>query len=122
LPDKGTSHPRSAISGVSHLTEAAVHRIRHNRVMNIFSGWHGIDSAILAGDAYEAFALASEVRGGLVNINSPTVNDEIRAPEGGIRKSGWGRSSTDSVADSTEVISLNTVSGQRQLPSKQPPP
>jgi hypothetical protein len=27
----------------------------------------------------------------LVNVNSPTVNDEHHAPMGGVRDSGWGR-------------------------------
>jgi len=28
---------------------------------------------------------------GCVNVNSPTVLDEIHAPMGGVRDSGWGR-------------------------------
>ncbi len=35
--------------------------------------------------------MAPKVLAGIVNVNSPTVNDEIHAPMGGVRDSGWGR-------------------------------
>jgi acyl-CoA reductase-like NAD-dependent aldehyde dehydrogenase len=38
--------------------------------------------------------LAIETRS-TVNVNSPTVNDEIHAPMGGVRDSGWGRTGPD---------------------------
>jgi hypothetical protein len=37
-----------------------------------------------------AFEMAPKVLAGIVNVNSPTVNDEIHAPMGGVRDSGWG--------------------------------
>src|SRR6266849_1457407 len=40
---------------------------------------YGLTSSILAGDTYRAFELAPKVLAGIVNINSPTVNDEIHA-------------------------------------------
>ena len=49
---------------------------------------YGLTSSILAGDTYRAFELAPKVLAGIVNINSPTVNDEIHAPMGGVRDSG----------------------------------
>ena len=47
---------------------------------------YGLTSSILAGDTYKAFELAPKVLAGIVNINSPTVNDEIHAPMGGVRR------------------------------------
>ena len=42
---------------------------------------YGLTSSILAGDTYRAFELAPKVLAGIVNINSPTVNDEIHLPD-----------------------------------------
>jgi acyl-CoA reductase-like NAD-dependent aldehyde dehydrogenase len=77
---------------------------------------YGLTSTILAGDTYKAFELAPKVLHGIVNVNSPTVNDEIQAPMGGVRDSGWGRTGPDSVADFTDVIWINTTSSERQFP------
>ena len=77
---------------------------------------YGLTSTILAGDTYKAFELAPKVLHGIVNVNSPTVNDEIHAPMGGVRDSGWGRTGPDSVADFTDVIWINTTSSERQFP------
>src|SRR5258705_6121532 len=52
---------------------------------------YGLTSSILAGNTYMAFEMAPKVLAGIVNVNSPTVNDEIHAPMGGVRDSGWGR-------------------------------
>ena len=48
--------------------------------------------------------------------NSPTVNDEIHAPMGGVRDSGWGRTGPDSLKEFQDVIWINSHSGQRQYP------
>jgi acyl-CoA reductase-like NAD-dependent aldehyde dehydrogenase len=77
---------------------------------------YGLTSTILAGDTYKAFELAPKVLHGIVNVNSPTVNDEIHAPMGGVRDSGWGRTGPDSAADFTDVIWINTTSSERQFP------
>jgi len=77
---------------------------------------YGLTSTILAGDTYRAFELAPQVLHGIVNVNSPTVNDEIHAPMGGVRDSGWGRTGPDSVADFTDVIWINTTSSRREFP------
>src|ERR1700674_5594485 len=77
---------------------------------------YGLTSSILAGDTYRAFELAPKILAGIVNVNSPTVNDEIHAPMGGVRDSGWGRTGPDSVADFTDVIWINTTSSERQFP------
>ena len=50
---------------------------------------YGLTSSILAGNTYKAFEMAPKVLAGIVNVNSPTVNDEIHAPMGGVRDSGW---------------------------------
>jgi acyl-CoA reductase-like NAD-dependent aldehyde dehydrogenase len=81
-----------------------------NRVM------YGLTSSILTSDTYRGFELAQRIQAGIVNVNSPTVNDEIHAPMGGVRDSGWGRTGPDSLADFSDVIWINAHSGQRQYP------
>ena len=81
-----------------------------NRVM------YGLTSSILTSDTYRAFELAPKVLAGIVNVNSPTVNDEIHTPMGGVRDSGWGRTGPDSLADFSDVIWINSHSGQKQYP------
>ncbi len=77
---------------------------------------YGLTSSILAGDTYRAFELAPKVLAGIVNINSPTVNDEIHAPMGGVRDSGWGRTGPDSLKEFQDVLWINSHSGQRTYP------
>ena len=77
---------------------------------------YGLTSSILAGDTYRAFELAPRILAGIVNVNSPTVNDEIHAPMGGVRDSGWGRTGPDSLKEFQDVIWINSHSGQRQYP------
>ena len=77
---------------------------------------YGLTSTILAGDTYKAFELAPKVWHGVVNINSPTLNEELHAPIGGVRDSGWGRTGPHSLADFTDVIWINATSGERELP------
>jgi acyl-CoA reductase-like NAD-dependent aldehyde dehydrogenase len=73
-------------------------------------------ASILAGDTYKAFELAPKIQTGIVNVNAPTVNDEIHAPMGGVRDSGWGRTGPDSLADFSDVIWINARSTQVQYP------
>lgn len=77
---------------------------------------YGLTSTILTGDTYRGFELAPQVLHGIVNVNSPTVNDEIHAPMGGVRDSGWGRTGPDAIADFTDVIWINATSKERQFP------
>src|SRR5471032_934099 len=77
---------------------------------------YGLTSSILAGDTYKAFEMAPKILAGIVNVNSPTVNDEIHAPMGGVRDSGWGRTGPDSLNDFSDVIWINSHNGQRQFP------
>ena len=49
-------------------------------------------------------------------IVEPTLNEEIHAPIGGVRDSGWGRTGPDSLADFTDIIWINATSGERELP------
>jgi acyl-CoA reductase-like NAD-dependent aldehyde dehydrogenase len=81
-----------------------------NRVM------YGLTSSILSRDTYRAFELAPRVLAGIVNVNSPTVNDEIHTPMGGVRDSGWGRTGPESLRDFTDLIWINSHSGQREYP------
>src|SRR5476649_168883 len=77
---------------------------------------YGLTSSILSGDTYKAFEMAPKILAGIVNVNSPTVNDEIHAPMGGVRDSGWGRTGPESLNDFTDVIWINAHSDQRQYP------
>ncbi|MDB5974987.1 MAG: aldehyde dehydrogenase family protein [Nevskia sp.] len=77
---------------------------------------YGLTSSILAGDTYRAFELAPKILAGIVNVNSATVNDEIHAPMGGVRDSGWGRTGPDSLKEFQDVIWINSHSRQRQYP------
>jgi acyl-CoA reductase-like NAD-dependent aldehyde dehydrogenase len=77
---------------------------------------YGLTSSILSGNTYRAFELAPKVLAGIVNVNSPTVNDEIHAPMGGVRDSGWGRTGPRSLEDFSDLIWINSHSGQRQYP------
>ncbi|MFC4945141.1 aldehyde dehydrogenase family protein [Pseudonocardia sp. GCM10023141] len=77
---------------------------------------YGLTSAILTGDTYRGFELASQVKSGAVHVNMPTVDDEIQAPIGGVRDSGWGRTGPYSIDDFTDLIWINVQSGQRDLP------
>src|SRR6478672_11653987 len=73
---------------------------------------YGLTSPILAGNTYRAFELAPKILAGIVNVNSPTVNDEIHAPMGGVRDSGWGRTGPRSLDDFSDLIWINSHSGQ----------
>jgi acyl-CoA reductase-like NAD-dependent aldehyde dehydrogenase len=77
---------------------------------------YGLTSSILAADTYKAFELAPKILHGIVNVNSPTVNDEIHAPMGGVRSSGWGRTGPECLADFSDIIWINTTSAERQFP------
>ena len=77
---------------------------------------YGLTSSILAGNTYRAFELAPKILAGIVNVNSPTVNDEIHAPMGGVRDSGWGRTGPDSLKEFQDIIWINSHSGQKQYP------
>ena len=77
---------------------------------------YGLTSSILAGNTYKAFEMAPKVLAGIVNVNSQTVNDEIHAPMGGVRDSGWGRTGPRSLDDFSDLIWINSHSGQRQYP------
>ncbi len=77
---------------------------------------YGLSSSILSGNTYKAFELAPRILAGIVNVNSPTVNDEIHAPMGGVRDSGWGRTGPDSLKEFQDVIWINSHSGQRHYP------
>ena len=77
---------------------------------------YGLTSSILAGNTYKAFEMAPKVLAGIVNVNSPTVNDEIHAPMGGVRDSGWGRTGPESLNDFTDLIWINAHSDQHQYP------
>jgi acyl-CoA reductase-like NAD-dependent aldehyde dehydrogenase len=77
---------------------------------------YGPTSSILAGDTYKDLEMAPKVLAGIVSVNSPTVNDEIHAPMDGVRDGGWGRTGPRSLDNFSDVIWINSHSGQRQYP------
>jgi acyl-CoA reductase-like NAD-dependent aldehyde dehydrogenase len=77
---------------------------------------YGLTSSIFSGDTYKAFELAPKILAGIVNVNSPTVNDEIHAPMGGVRDSGWGRTGPESLKEFQDLIWINAHTGRRQFP------
>ena len=82
---------------------------------------YGLTSSILAGNTYRAFEMAPKILAGIVNVNSPTVNDEIHAPMGGVRDSGWGRTGPRSLDDFQLQPVLRESSGQPDVgPSVRP--
>ncbi|MGW1529207.1 aldehyde dehydrogenase family protein [Streptomyces sp. NPDC002159] len=52
---------------------------------------YGLTASVLSGDTYRALQLARQIKSGMIHVNSPTVEDAIEAPIGGVRNSGWGR-------------------------------
>ena len=97
-----------AVVEVVDTTEEAI--AAANRTM------YGLTFSILAGDAYKAFEMAPKALAGIVNVNSPTVNDEVRAPMGGVRDSGWGRTGLRTLDDFSDVIWTNSRGSQRHYP------
>jgi acyl-CoA reductase-like NAD-dependent aldehyde dehydrogenase len=77
---------------------------------------YGLVSSIYTKDTYKGFELAPKIMHGVVNVNSPTVNEETHAPMGGVKDSGWGRTGPHSLEDFTEVIWINARSTQAKLP------
>lgn len=77
---------------------------------------YGLTSSILTGKPYRGLEMAPRILAGIVNVNSSTVNDEIHAPMGGVRNSGWGRTGPGSIEDFTDLIWINSRSSPRQYP------
>jgi acyl-CoA reductase-like NAD-dependent aldehyde dehydrogenase len=77
---------------------------------------YGLVSSIFTKDTYKGFELAPKILHGVVNVNSPTVNEEVRAPMGGVKDSGWGRTGPHSIEDFTDLIWINSRSTLGQYP------
>jgi acyl-CoA reductase-like NAD-dependent aldehyde dehydrogenase len=77
---------------------------------------YGLVSSIFTNDTYKGFELAPKILHGVVNVNSPTVNEEVRAPMGGVKDSGWGRTGPHSIEDFTDLIWINSRSTLGQYP------
>src|SRR6266404_7898005 len=104
LANVNSHEPTMVINNVTALAKIASRTI------------YGLTSSILAGNTYRAFEMAPKVLAVILNVNSPTVNDEIHAPMGGVRDSVWGRTGPRSLDDFSDVIWINSHSGQRQYP------
>ena len=77
---------------------------------------YGLVSSIFTRDTYKGFELAPKILHGVVNVNSPTVNEETHAPMGGVKESGWGRTGPHSIEDFTDLIWINARSTPGQYP------
>lgn len=77
---------------------------------------YGLVSSIFTKDTYKAFELAPKILHGVVNVNSPTVNEETHAPMGGVKNSGWGRTGPHSIEDFSEVIWVNARNTSGEYP------
>jgi acyl-CoA reductase-like NAD-dependent aldehyde dehydrogenase len=77
---------------------------------------YGLVSSIYTKDTYKAFDLASRILHGVVNVNSPTINEETAAALGGVKDSGWGRTGPHSVDDFTDLIWINSRNSEREYP------
>jgi len=82
------------------------------------SSMYGLSTAILCADTFHGIELAAYVKSGAVHINIPTVDDEVQAPIGGVRDSGWGRTGTYGLQDFSDYVWINAQSGERHLPIK----
>lgn len=77
---------------------------------------YGLVSSIFTNNTYLGFELAPKILHGVVNVNSPTVNEETHAPMGGVKNSGWGRTGPHSIEDFSEVIWINSRSTTKDYP------
>jgi acyl-CoA reductase-like NAD-dependent aldehyde dehydrogenase len=77
---------------------------------------YGLVSSIYTKDTYKAFELAPQIMHGVVNVNTPTINEETQAALGGVKDSGWGRTGPHSIEDFTDVIWINARSTPGQYP------
>lgn len=77
---------------------------------------YGLVSSIYTKDTYKGFELAPQILHGVVNVNSPTINEEIHAALGGVKDSGWGRTGPHSIEDFTDLIWINSRSTPRLYP------
>lgn len=77
---------------------------------------YGLVSSIFTNNTYLGFELAPKILHGVVNVNSPTVNEETHAPMGGVKNSGWGRTGPHSIEDFSEVIWINARSTSKEYP------
>ncbi len=77
---------------------------------------YGLVSSIFTNNTYKAFELAPQILHGVVNVNSPTVNEETHAPMGGVKDSGWGRTGPHSIEDFSELVWINSRSTSKEYP------
>ncbi|BCI51394.1 aldehyde dehydrogenase [Mycolicibacterium litorale] len=77
---------------------------------------YGLTASVLSGDAYRGLQLARNIKSGMVHVNSPTVEDSMEAPIGGVRDSGWGRHGAHAREDLTDLIWINVRNTPVELP------
>jgi acyl-CoA reductase-like NAD-dependent aldehyde dehydrogenase len=77
---------------------------------------YGLVSSIYTKDTYKGFELAPQIMHGVVNVNTPTINEETQAALGGVKDSGWGRTGPHSIEDFTDLIWINSRSTPGEYP------
>ena len=79
---------------------------------------YGLSSAVITNDLGKALKMSKNIEAGMVHVNSPTVQDEVNSPFGGVKESGMGREGGHfSIEEMTELkwVTLEP-SGNRQYP------
>ncbi|WP_326837513.1 aldehyde dehydrogenase family protein [Amycolatopsis rhabdoformis] len=77
---------------------------------------YGLTASVLSADTYRGFEIANRLKSGMVHVNGPTVADEITAPIGGVRDSGWGRHGTHAREDLTDLVWIEVRNDEVDLP------
>jgi acyl-CoA reductase-like NAD-dependent aldehyde dehydrogenase len=77
---------------------------------------YGLTASVLTRDTYRGFELAARIKSGAVHVNGSTIEDDIEAPIGGVRDSGWGRHGVHSRDDLTDLVWVNVRNEEMELP------
>lgn len=79
-------------------------------------GRYGLSFSVFTESIARGEAMARRIHSGVVHVNSPTVEDEAHAPNGGVKDSGWGRSGVEALDDFTELRWMTVEDNKRPLP------
>ena len=70
----------------------------------------GLSAAVFSKDTNRALNIARKIESGICHINSPTTVDEVQAPFGGMKASGYGRFGSSAAIDEFTELRWITVS------------
>jgi acyl-CoA reductase-like NAD-dependent aldehyde dehydrogenase len=77
---------------------------------------YGLCASIMTADQDRGLDLAQRFNCGMVHVNGATMASEPSLPNGGVKDSGWGRSSHYSVEDFTEIRLTTLTRGAGRYP------